>query len=320
MMLRLPFPVARTTARCRHAPALWLAVALALSGSIAAGGNASAQTPGAESATPQFVVNCYDQERDLVTRGLTSDCHGRVVSDAEAQAIQEHREERLQRAFQRHPQPAPEGTRLVSIGTSFFVSEDGKLLTNNHVVDGCKAVTIETPNDLSMPVKVLAVDVHYDLALLQAAIKPPGIAVFRAQLLSNVGAPVATIGYPDQGMPPREPMVTTGTLLKPINDGMGAARIAIQADVRHGNSGGPLLDDRGQVIGVVNAKINTVTVYRTTGKVIDDLGFGIALPVVLDFLKRNNTAVLLAPEGARLTGPQLLDLARPYIARAGCWK
>ena len=274
----------------------------------------------AQSSAPQFVVNCYDRDRDIVTRGLAADCHAQVLSDAEAQAIQAHRDEQLQRAFQKRSQPALEGSRLTSIGTAFFVTEDGKLVTNNHVVDGCKAITIETPAGLTVPVKVLAVDVHYDLALLQAAIKPPATAVFRAQILSETGAPIATIGYPDQGMPPREPMVTTGIMLQPISDGAGGTRIAIEADVRHGNSGGPLLDDRGQVIGVVNAKINTVNVFKSTGKVVDNVGFGIALPVVLDFLKRNGASVRLASQGGKLNGEQLLDLARPYIARAGCWK
>jgi S1-C subfamily serine protease len=284
------------------------------------GGFASSQVAAQQSSSPQFVVNCYDRDRDIVTRGLAVDCRGQVLSDAEALAIQDHRDQQLRRAFQKQSQPALQDLRLVSIGTSFFVTEDGKLLTNNHVVDGCKAVTIETPAGLTLPVKVLAVDVHYDLALLQASIRPLAIAVFRAQILSDLGAPIATIGYPDQGMPPREPMVTTGTLLKPVNDGSGGARVAIEADVRHGNSGGPLLDERGQVIGVVNAKINTVSVYKSTGKVVDDIGFGIALPVVLDFLKRNDTPVHLAPVGDKLNGAQLLDLARPYIARVGCWK
>jgi serine protease Do len=269
---------------------------------------------------PKFVVNCYDQTRDVVSRELASACQGKTVSDAEAQVIIDRRDQRLQHAFGARPQPALEGGKLVSIGTAFFVTEDGRLVTNNHVVDGCRAVSIETTAGDTVPVKVLAVDVHYDLALLQATIKAPAVASFRTQILNNPGVNVATVGYPDQGMPPREPMVTTGKLLELIADANGAARIAIAADVRHGNSGGPLLDDRGQVIGVVNAKINTVNVYKSTGKVVDNLGFGIALPVVLEFLRRNGTAVRSQMAGEPLDGQRLLDLARPYIARAGCWK
>ena len=310
------------TRPARRARVRWIAgllTALALE-SVYTIFTTNAQTATRSGETPQFVINCHDRERDVVSRELASACRGEAVSDAEAQAIQERRNQRLQRAFGVRPQPALEGGRLTSIGTAFFVTEDGKLVTNNHVVEGCRAVSIETTVGDMVPVKVLAVDVHYDLALLQATIKAPAVASFRTQILDSPGAAVATVGYPDQGMPPREPMVTTGKLLEFIADPTGTARIAIEADVRHGNSGGPLLDDRGQVIGVVNAKINTVNVYKSTGKVVDNLGFGIALPIVLQFLKRNDTTVRSLAAGRELNGPQLLDLARPYIARAGCWK
>jgi len=278
---------------------------------------------------PRFLVYCYDTTRDIVARVLTAECHGKVVSEAEAKQLQESRARLITRALSRGAQPAPPGTRLVSIGTAFFVNETGHLLTNNHVIDGCKGVVIEPTEGDSVPAKVVAVDVADDLALLQAAIKPPAFASFRGPAPLDAGSFVATVGYPDQGIPPREPMVTSGTVedhtVKPEDDGpvmriRAGNAILVQADIRHGNSGGPLFDEHALVVGVVRAKLNIVKVYRDTGKLVPDIGMGIPEPVVLHFLVSNTVNYHFGQPGGRLDAPQILAEARPYMARASCWK
>jgi len=290
---------------------------------------APAAAQGASAADPGFLVYCYDAARDVVTRALTAECHGKMVSEAEAKELQERRIQTINRAITRRAQPAPLGTRLASIGTAFFIDETGRMLTNNHVIAGCKGVVIEPTEGDSVPAKVLAVAAGDDLALLQAEMKPPAFASFRPLTPLDPGDFIATVGYPDQGIPPRQPMVTTGTLedhaLQPGDAGpvvriRASNSLLVKADIRHGNSGGPLFDEHALVVGVVRAKLNIVKVYRDTGKLVPDTGMGIPGEIVQRFLASNGVTYHVGRPGGALDAPQILAAARPYMARASCWK
>ena len=283
-------------------------------------GAAAAEDGGGAAAPSPLVVYCYDRGRDVVVRDLASHCRGAIVSAAEAAKIGAQRDLAIRRSLAVHPDPVPKGTRMVRIGTAFFIDADGRLVTNNHVVDACAAMIVETTGGDRLPAKVLAVDVMHDLALLQVAAKSPAVARFRTEAATPPGAFVAAVGYPDQGLPPREPIVTAGVLERPAESPTLGERLVIHANIEPGDSGSPLLEQHGLVIGVMNAKINTVSVYRRTGRVVSDVGLGIPLPAVLDFLKRNGVDYRSGAAGGTLDAAQLLAAARPYVARADCWK
>ncbi len=181
-------------------------------------------------------------------------------------------------------------------------------------------MTVETAGGDSLPAKVVAVDVARDLALLQVQIKSPAIAPFRSQPLSEPGVPVTTVGFPNQGLPPREPIATPGALMEPPSGSSWGDRLFVKADIRHGDSGGPVLDRYGLVAGIMEAKIDTVARYRATGQVGADIGIGIATPIVLSFLRSNDVRFQIAQQGELLNGAEMLMNARPYIARADCWQ
>ena len=285
-------------------------------------------TGNAVSNSSELVVWCYDATRDVVTRELSSRCHGSVVSDTEATKIQNRRASEIIKALSA-PLPSVAGSRLASTGTAFFVDDDGHLITNHHVVDGCETVTIDRPGGKSFPARVQAIDDFHDLALLDTQIQTallgkqtqsPTPAKFRSQDLTENGAFVAAIGYPEQGLPLREPVVTTGVLLAmPASQSWGE-RLAIKGDIRHGNSGSPIVDQYGLVVGVVDAKIDAVKTYRETGVLPPDIGIGVSLPTVLRFLQTNGIQYQYAHNGPVLTAAQILAAAQPYIARINCWK
>jgi len=296
---------------------LLLATALLLP--LGAAAEPGAPAPSAATASP-FIVYCYDQRRDVVMRDLASHCQGTVVSEAEARTIQERRSRAVTQGLASHPNPAPERTRLASIGTAFFIDDSGRLLTNNHVVSGCTAVVIEPPEGEALPAKVLALDSQRDLALLQVPGKPLAVAPLRSQMLEEPGAFVAAVGYPDQGMPPREPIVTSGVLENPPHGVSWGERLVIKGDIEPGNSGSPVVEQHGLVIGLMNAKVNTVAIYSKTGELVTGIGVGIPLPIMLDFLKANGVTYSFAQQGNPLDTEQILKAARAYVARAECWK
>lgn len=277
--------------------------------------------PAAPSAGEPLVVNCYDRGRDVVMRALASDCHGQVVSDTEAQAIRNRRSRAIIKALTAPTtRLAPAGTRLTRLGTAFFVDDHGRLLTNNHVIADCTALVVEPTTGAPLLARLQAVDVRDDLALVAVAAASPGVAPFRARMLTDPGAFVAAIGYPDQGLPPRQPLATAGELQHPPPGTTWGERLMIKADIEPGDSGSPLLERHGLVIGVMNAKANTPLIYQKTGAVISDRGFGIPLPVVLDFLRRNGVVWRSGQARAALTAAQLLSVARRYVARIDCWR
>jgi S1-C subfamily serine protease len=158
-----------------------------------------------------------------------------------------------------------------SFGTGFFVSSDGELLTNNHVVSGCRNLTIEN----GLPVQVITRDPSSDLALLKANLKPGQIAVFRSGPVPKVGDAVVTFGFPLPGILSSEGNVATGIISAATGLQNDVRFVQISAPVQPGNSGGPVFDTSGHVIGIVVAKLDALRVAQITGDVPQNVNFAV---------------------------------------------
>jgi serine protease Do len=277
---------------------------------------ASAQGQAAQGST---VVYCYDRARDIVSRQLSSECRGDVVDEAFAKKVQERRDAETLRAFQAQTSNGPEGLRLTRIGTAFYVDDAARLLTNNHVVQDCRALTVASKEDGVVVATVLAIDQGDDLALLGVKGSQHEVARFRGDDPIPGDTYVATVGYPDQGMPPLEPLMIDGTMLRAA-EGMADGNMLFRAPVRRGNSGGPIFDSRGLVIGIVRARIDEVKTYSATGRIVEDTAVGVGLPTVLDFLQNNGANVLFAQSSELATTNDILKHAIDFVARAECWQ
>ena len=290
-----------------------LAILVAALPGLAAAQTSATSTPPAQAA----VVYCHDVARDSVALVLASDCHGAVVSEAEAKAIKERRDQAIARVVTAQPRSGPEGMRLAKVGTAFYINEIGGMLTNHHVVLDCNAVMVHPRNGTAVSVQVLAVDAQHDLALLQSSAGASDYATFRSERAVVASATVATVGYPEQGLPTVEPVVTSGTLVKG-DDGFG--HIVMNASVRRGNSGGPIFDSSGLVIGVVNAELDQPRFYARTGRQAADTGVGIALSTVAAFLQRANARYHVGDTGEALDSSGILRIASSFVVRAECWQ
>jgi len=264
-----------------------------------------------------MVVNCYDRERGTVSVTLASECRGTAISDAEARAIRDQRDRDRMRAVTQPRTSAPGGLRLASIGTAFYVDERGRLLTNRHVIAACVQISLRPAGGDDAPATVLAIDEAKDLAVLQGVSPAPGVAAFRADVDIAAGAAIAAVGYPDQGLAPLAPVLIAGSFASALSDGT----LIVKGEIRHGSSGGPILDEHGLVIGIMRAKIDTARLYAATGREIRDVGIGIAAAEIGAFLKRTDTDFRTSPAvGDGLPAAAILDLARRFVARVDCWK
>ncbi|MCA6126232.1 trypsin-like peptidase domain-containing protein [Bradyrhizobium sp. WSM 1704] len=173
-------------------------------------------------------------------------------------------------------------------GTGFVVSSSGHVVTNHHVVDGCSEITGNLSGEAPVKLRLVSDDETNDLALLQAPAPFKEVARIRQNAI-QVGNGVVAIGFPYHGLLTSDFTVTTGivsSLSGVLND---TRHLQISAAVQPGNSGGPLLDFDGVVVGVVAAKLNALRMARATGSIPENINFAIKTGALRDFL--DNSAV-----------------------------
>jgi TPR repeat protein len=209
--------------------------------------------------------------------------------------------------------------QLFATGTGFFVSRDGHLLTNNHVVADCRSVRMSDA-DQGIPAKVLVADAERDLALLQVPRTSPA-AVFRGEEKLRAGESVVVVGFPLSGLLTSEPIVSTGivnALAGPRDD---RRLLQISAPIQPGNSGGPLLDSSGHVIGVVVATLSTLKLAKATGTIPENINFAVKATEAQGFLKAQGITVETAALGVTpLPTATVADQALAVTVRLECWR
>src|SRR6478752_3603230 len=177
--------------------------------------------------------------------------------------------------------PEKTGTQ---IGTGFVVSANGHVVTNQHVIDGCVGdIQGSLTGEAAVMLRVVSSDETNDLALLQAPGTFKDIAVIKDKAVRS-GDSVVAIGYPYHGLLTSDFTVTTG-IVSSLSGVLNDTRfLQISAAVQPGNSGGPLLDTGGEVVGVVAAKLNALKFARATGNIPENINFAIKTGMLRDFL------------------------------------
>lgn len=211
--------------------------------------------------------------------------------------------------------PRPPKLEIAATGTGWYVADGGYLVTNAHVVDGCKMVTLKSGAEL----QVLDVKVDEDLALLKG---PASVAplVLRDGRSARLAEDVLIAGYPLGGILSSGINVTVGTVSALAGLGDDPTRFQFTAPVQPGNSGGPVLDTSGHVIGVVVAKLNAMSIQDQVGDIPQNVNFGIALPNLVTFLKANS--VPFAPQASvkAVDKVDLAELARESTVLLQCYQ
>jgi S1-C subfamily serine protease len=139
--------------------------------------------------------------------------------------------------------------RLLRSGTAFFVTPAGELLTSGHIVRGCRQIDVWPDEASRLGASLEAIDTRLDVALLATHRRVSRIAVLRAGRVSRHDA-AFTIGYGLTASTPMQPVITRGRI-DAIVDGKARRFLVMQAMLYEGNSGGPVLDEHGRLIGMV---------------------------------------------------------------------
>ena len=182
--------------------------------------------------------------------------------------------------------PTDGSPQTASVGTGFLISADGYLLTNAHVVNG--AITIQiTLSDGRQVSAVLIAENHEtdDVALLQIEEKDLRAVRFGDSDKLQVGDWVCTIGNPFGEL---NNTLTTGCCSgKPrdvVTGGKTLTMLQINAAINKGNSGGPLFNEAGRVVGIVNAKLGA-SGKEADAEILEGLGFALPINGILDWVR-----------------------------------
>src|SRR5215813_13601580 len=170
------------------------------------------------------------------------------------------------------PRPQPPEPETTISGTGFFVAPN-RVVTNNHVVRGCtKAIQVRYPERASYTATLSGQDYTNDLALLHTEMPNLSVAFFRFQPL--LGETVAAYGFPYSGI--LSPNFTSGNIAA-LSGPKGDTRfIQTSTPIQPGNSGGPLLDSSGRVVGVVVSQLNAMAMMQKDRSVPQNVNFAIS--------------------------------------------
>lgn len=171
----------------------------------------------------------------------------------------------------------------VCTGSAFMVTVDGYAVTNCHVVEDAAKVSLMVSGKL-VPAQLVCTDTKNDLALLKANGSFAAV-MFRQGHTPTLGQKVFTVGFPMPTLQGVSAKVTSGIIsgLSGIRD--DPRQYQIDAAVQPGNSGGPLADESGCVIGVVTARISDRGVISETGTVPQNINYAVKQGLLTDFLK-----------------------------------
>jgi S1-C subfamily serine protease len=206
--------------------------------------------------------------------------------------------------------PQAAGTQpRVSTGTAFFATWEGVLVTNHHVVGRAGHVQVKLDDGDLVDARVLALDEKNDLALLKVdAIRTP-LHVRETNDLAR-GQKVFTLGYPLVSLQGQEQKATFGRVnaLSGYQDDERFAQIDVP--IQPGNSGGPLINERGEVVGIITSMLHPAATMRVAGVVPQNVNYAVKSDLAADLLKRAaaHSALTLEPARSDPTAPEVETL------------
>src|ERR1051326_8729672 len=203
-------------------------------------------------------------------------------------------------------------------GSGVVVGSRGEIITNAHVVDGCRTITVQLSPDKVEPATLLVRDQINDLAVLRtgAPIAPP--VLFREGTLPRAGDTVVALGYPLSGLLATTANVSVGAVSALAGLGDDLRHLQISAPVQPGNSGGPLFDASGHLVGIVTAQLNAIRMARFTGNVPQNVNFAIKADVVKALLDSRSIKYQNARSDERLSPADIADIGRPSTVFVQC--
>ena len=209
-----------------------------------------------------------------------------------------------EKKFAKKSKPKSNEIINASSGTGFAVSSNGHVITNNHVINGCNSIKIHS-NGKVIPATVISFDPKNDIALLKGKFIPTHVLPLsdeKTKLLQDI----YVAGYPFGKKISTSIKVTKGIISSLTGVGNNFSNFQIDAALQPGNSGGPILNDRGNVIGIAVAKLSLRYIRKNFGVTPENTNFGIKTSVVKSMLHSTNI---------KLINPNKIEISKTKLGR-----
>jgi len=160
-------------------------------------------------------------------------------------------------------------------GTCFAVSPDGAILTAHHVVDDANEITVQFVGSDPVPARLERDDPEHDLALLRVDRPTPHWLPLAPPHSARLGEPVFTLGFPVTDMLGDDPKYTDGAISALSGLEGRVSELQISVPIQPGSSGGPLVNERGEVLGIVTSMAETDEFKRESGTVPQNVNWAV---------------------------------------------
>lgn len=201
-------------------------------------------------------------------------------------------------------------------GTGFLVSHDGHILTNSHVASGCNKL-FATLGRKRHAATLVADNAGVDLALVKIVGEDFSPAVFRKGRV-RVGEDVVVAGFPLTGILSPELNIAKGNISALAGVDGDKQEMQISAPLQPGNSGSPVLDASGNVVGIAVAEFNVKTAIKTYGGIPQNVNFAVNQQPIEHFLGEHSVEITAEESGAVLPTVAIADKAAGYTVVMEC--
>ena len=202
---------------------------------------------------------------------------------------------------------------IIGSGSGFFISSQGHIVSNAHVVGGCKKIKVYE-NGKEILLNILDTDTKNDVGLVKGKFKNTKYLNIKSDG-AELGEDIVAFGYPLVDTLSDSVKLTKGIVSALAGPNNNFAMIQIDAALQPGNSGGPVLNMNGLVVGIATSGLSKLKMAKEQKILPENVNFAVAAPTIVKFLKANNINV---PQGtnkiyktkelAKIGGPATVQL------------
>ena len=204
---------------------------------------------------------------------------------------------------------SPVVDKVKGSGTGFFVSSNGLVVTNAHVVKGARLISIANSKERTIiPARLIKLDSSNDLALLKADVQSSPIPL-SSSFNAKKGEEVLTLGYPIPSIQGVEQKATFGRVNSFTGIGGDERLVQVDLPVQPGNSGGPLLNSKGEVIGIVSATLNGASKNLS----VQNVNYAIKVDYLYPLLASVAAQTTKSPQAQKKDFPSIVSLREDAV-------
>ena len=203
-----------------------------------------------------------------------------------------------------YPADSKGGLPGPSTGSGFFVTSDGYLLTNHHVVAGAQRIEVRVDGE-RLPAQMIKGDLVNDLALLKVEGRFVPLPLGDSRV-TRLGQPVFTIGFPNTTVQGVKPKYTAGRVNSQSGIRDDLRQFQVDVPVQPGNSGGALISEtNGNVLGMITCRLDDLKTFKLTGSLPQNVNYAVKSEILRAFLQGvPKAAAKLIPPSPRARTPE----------------